>query len=396
MGGKMDSPIPNVNPGDLITAAFFNQVITTINDLAQRITALEGAAPSTTEVNLKPYSGSVRVGEAITLQGANFAVPANLNTVLMDTTPITQFNPGTDTTHLSFNVPDLADLPRDVIVSVANTSGSASIIIPVLPAVQTPVGSLVLSPGDADIGIIQVGQSYDFPFLLDSQTTLPETYALSVLFNNAEGATASAWSAGTRITNALGQTITTATVAAGSPVTVRVTVTVPAGATRVDLALRAVSVSAPDDPLLNPPPLSMPLVVGQAPQISDARTTFEQMQVFPSDRLVSDPALGQVVVTPVGQETLIRVSANFTRDGTYDYSARVVPANPPGAWTVTPISPTPPHTEESDGSSQLIVVRVAADSPDPLDSRILEIHAARSGPGAPTFDSWFSVAIQST
>jgi hypothetical protein len=387
-----------VKPGDLITADLMNQILNELADLHTRISALESTGQSSTKVTLKPYIGFAHIGDEITLEGTNFAVPVNLNVVIVGNIRITQFNPGTDDTHLIFNVPNISGVPKDEIVSVTNSTGSASITIALRLPVLTPVGSMVITAVPLNIGAIQVGQTYEFPFVFDSQTNIAETYLVTALFSNFVGSSLSAWSANTHITDLTKQTISKVTVAQGSPVTVRVSVTVPPEATSVDMALQVQSVNAPNDPLLNPVPLPISIVVGQVPQVSDPRTTFEQLMVSPSSRLVNDPQLGQILRTPVKQQTLARVTVNFTVAGNYSYSARVVPADPSGVWSVTVTSPTPPATSEIAGSSQLVISQLSANTQDTptLSSRTLEIHATRNEPGGENFDSWFTIPIQMT
>jgi len=383
-----------VEPGDLITADLINQVLAELGDLQTRVSVLEGQAQPGNKITLKPYLGSPRIGDEITVTGTNFAVPVSLNVVMMGAVRITQFNPGTDGSHLVFNVPNIPGVPVDVTLSVTNSTGSDSIIIRVLAAMQVPVGAMVVSAIPPGIGVIQVGQTYNFLFTLDSQTTIAETYLLSALFSNAVGVPLGAWSENATIRNSNGQTVSSVPVTPGNPATIRVAVTVPAGATRVDLALQVQSVNAPSDPLLNPPPMPITIVVGQSPNVSDSRTTFEQLRIAPTSRLVVDAILGQVVRTPVGQQTAARVTANFTVAGVYNYTARIVPAEPAGAWSATVTSPAPANTSEIIGSSQQIVVQLSADGADSLASRRLEIHATRNGPNGENFDSWFPIPIQ--
>jgi hypothetical protein len=384
-----------VRPGDLITAAAFNHLIDGYDDLLQRVIALEGQIVQPgTGVTVQPLGHSVEVGDEITVIGTHFAQPVALNVVMFGTTRITQFNPGTDDHHLVFNVPPVTGLPRDVTFSVTNSTGSASMQITVLATTNpVPIGSLVISPVPTSPGVIQVGQTFTFPFTVDSQTNIPETYSLVVLYNQVVGSTPNAWSQATSIRNQSNQSITGVTVANGSPVTVNVRVTVPAGATRANLTLQALSQHAPSDPLLNTSSM-LSIVVGQAPVVSDPRVSFEQLLVAPANRLQNDPALGQVIRTPVGNETLVRVTANFDITGTYAFSGRAVPEDLT-LWTVTRDPSTPASNAQGPGNPRDIIVRVAALAADNVASRTLEIHAARTGPGE-TFDSWFSVAIQNS
>lgn len=387
----MPNPIQHVNPGDLITSVQFNEFADHVNDLVQRVTVLEAVLQPSTHVTLQPLLGSVRIGDPITVQGTNFAVPVTLNNVRLDGQPVTQFNPGTDDSHLVFNVPSISGTPRDVTFSVQNNTGSASIVITVLPATGVvPVGEMRITQVAVNTGPITIGQSYVFPFVLDSQTNIPEEYLVSLTFANTQGAATGAWQSASRISNMANQTVNHVTVAPGSPVTVRAEVTIPAGAVRADLLLNVVSVNNPTSPDLNVIANPVALVVGAATQVSDPRTSVAALLTAPSSRLVTDPVLGQVIATPVGQQTLVRVTAEFSVAGAYTYSARVVPSTP--LWTVTMQGTT--SSTETAGSSQEILTQLAAVGADTTPTRVIEIHAARTGPGGELFDSWLSVPIR--
>lgn len=385
----MTGPIEIVRPGDLITYISFNHIASHLNDLMQRVATLEAQIQPGANVTLLPFSGSARIGDEITVRGTNFAVPVHLNVVMLDTVRITQFNPGTDDSHLVFNVPPgITGVPKDATFSVSNSTGSASMVIPVLPAgTPVPVGELRITQGTAETGPIQVGGAYNFPFILDSQTDITETYLVTARFDNASGAAAGAWLNNTRILNQLGSPQPMPTVTPGSPVTVRVAVTVPSGAVSVDLALRVQSISSPQDPKLNVTSTPVTLAVGEAPEISDLRTTFGSLAVAPSTMLQDG-----VIIAPGGETALIRVSAEFSLAGVYSYSTRMA-GGQDTAWAVSIISPSTPTTTEAAGGSEDIVVQVLSPAAA-TDGSTLEIHAARVGPEGPAYDSWFSIPLR--
>jgi hypothetical protein len=136
----------------------------------------------------------------------------------------------------------------------------------------------------------------------------------------------------------------------------------------------------------------MPISVGQSTSVSDPRTSFEQLIVSPSNRLDNDALLGDVIETPPGNQTLVRVTAEFDVTGTYAFSARIVPDDA-ARWTVALSSSTQTPTQQGPANPKNIIVQLTAVAADNLASRVLEIHAARTGPGD-QFDSWFAVAIR--
>src|SRR5690349_10724747 len=239
--GTTGPVIPHVQPGDLIRASDMNVLIDDVTDLLARVAALEGAGASGSNqpvITGRLPTGDITVRSQLILTGRNFLVPVNQNTVIIDTLQISQFLTGSDDTQLIFDVPTgFSGLPRDVTVTVTNRNGSDSTTIHLLPEVIIPVGQLVITDTTGDLGgNIQVGSTYTFTFSLDSQTDIPETYTVTALFSNAQGATMSAWQTGATILGGTQLTITP-----GKPVTVGVRVTVPAGATSVDFALSVAS-----------------------------------------------------------------------------------------------------------------------------------------------------------
>src|SRR6185295_19135432 len=93
-------PIRTVNPGDLITALDWNDLITLINGMEIRIEQLEsgpasGGAPRITQV-LPP--GPVTAGDTIRIFGSNFDFGTGGHSVFFgNTRAITFFNGSSDT-----------------------------------------------------------------------------------------------------------------------------------------------------------------------------------------------------------------------------------------------------------------------------------------------------------
>lgn len=293
--------------------------------------------------------------------------------------------PGDLITTDAFNT--MANQIDDLIERVTQLEGQAQ---PGPGPGPAPVGSMVITQVPTNPGPIQIGQTYDFPFILDSQTNIPALYTFTVLYSQVVGANANAWSLGTTIRNPLNQTVSNATIANGSPLTIHVRITIPAGAVSATMTIQVNAVHAPNDPLLNVSRL-MPITIGQSPNVSDPRTTFEQLLVSPVENLVNDPLLGDVVETPVGSQSLVRVTANFTLNGTYAFSTNVVPPDP--AWTAALHASVQTPTAQGPSNPKQIIVRLTANTADATPSRVLEIHAVHTGPGQ-QFDSWFPIAIR--
>ncbi len=132
---------PRVQPGDLITADQWNSVLDALESLDSRI----GAGPdrSVAITGLFP-AGSRRVGEHLTVKGNNFAVPAILNEVTVDTVHISAFGFDYSDKQLSFDLPDVPDLGtgKTVVIKVSNTNGFDTASLTLLPALTFPQGRL--------------------------------------------------------------------------------------------------------------------------------------------------------------------------------------------------------------------------------------------------------------
>src|SRR5262245_560238 len=109
--------IPQVNRGDLITAELFDQLIAALNSLDARVAVLEGQGPGGPNQviirSLEPPSGSVRIGQDLTIRGNNFGHSAGRLKVFIDDLPIDNFNrPGTNDQTIIITIPtDLGSPP---------------------------------------------------------------------------------------------------------------------------------------------------------------------------------------------------------------------------------------------------------------------------------------------
>ncbi|HXU35886.1 MAG TPA: hypothetical protein VN937_05945 [Blastocatellia bacterium] len=376
--------LANVQPGDLITAEFMNRLMDAMRSLDNRISDLE----SSDVVNRPPVltgrrpTGDTEVGSLLTLIGRNFLQPGELNTVMLGGVPINQFagGPGGSTdTELIFTVPDVfSGLPRTVPVSVTNQFGaSTSLQVRLLPHVQPQGGQVVIFNQTPPLGQINAGSTFELKWLVDSQTVLPAVYNLGVNFSNVVGATAAAWQAGTVITPS-----GTREIPRGTPLAVSARITVPAGATSVQIALRAESV---DTAIAGKSSDALSITVGATPDISDPRLLATLSAIPPFDGTVPNAAhaagIGGVsgVEVRFGATGLIPITIHVTQDssaaGSYSFEASV--EDPAGLWQSPTVTPT--------GSSQ------AAPS-----DRNLSVHIQNSDTGLSTTVKFLVVRARHT
>src|SRR2546425_12125117 len=111
----------DVQPGDLITADLMNRVLHEVQQLEDRLTALEEQGPTGGAVFITDLSGTLRIGETLTVLGGNFEVPASLNIVTMDGVRIDRFIAGSNDTTLVFGIPrSLNGAPRTATLTINN------------------------------------------------------------------------------------------------------------------------------------------------------------------------------------------------------------------------------------------------------------------------------------
>jgi len=266
----MTISIPNVNPGDLITAEFMNQLIAALGGLDTRVTKLEGASSVTHPVRIDGFTASqpVHVNDQIEVDGAGFLIPVTLNTVTMGGVPVTSFATLlSNANKLIFNVPPIANIPRTgapVTVTVTNANGSAvSPQILVFPASTVPTGAtqlLYTTPPVMPQGSpnITVGQNYTFTFDLTAITNSSVTYAITPTITGA------GWS-----TQFLDSSPIQMTANATQPLHVQVTPTA-AGATGTATLSLSVVETTPGTQV-SPASISLAITLGSPPPTPDNR-----------------------------------------------------------------------------------------------------------------------------
>lgn len=352
-------PGDEVKPGDLITARDFNQVLYDIADLQRRVLLLEAAVSGQLGPVIDRLSpaNEVRAGGLLEIIGSNLPDRPDEYSVDVGGHAVVRYW-SSSTTQLLFEVPTtLTGLPRDLLVTVHKGGLSASASIHVLPAQNVPSGSVAVPNLTGDVGDIIVGHDYTFVFRVDSVTNIPERYRLSVVYVDLVGtATLADWQSRTAITMGTSSTPVPQEIqiTPGSPIEVRVNLRIPSGATSANMSLRA---DALTNPTISRSSESIPLVVGEAPPVSDSRTTFRLETLGPAAKARRASIDGQEGYE-IGyrQTATIRVSALFTQSGTYAYEM-VHESNPGGVWSITGFNPTG-TTSETAGSEQEMSVQI--------------------------------------
>ena len=199
-----------VQPGDIITADFINQILSDLEDINIRVSKLESSGTSTIVVRISGFNVTppLHINDPVEIDGAGFFAPAVLNKVTMGGLPVNDLTSDGTANKLFFLVPPIS-LPSSgdwVRVTVKNDNGSAtSEPIFVFPAAPIAAGQTQLiysmppiMPDDQRI--ITAGKPYTFVFNLKfipatNNTVTNATYTVTPTI------TGTGWSANTLDTN---------------------------------------------------------------------------------------------------------------------------------------------------------------------------------------------------
>ena len=255
-----------VAPGDLITAELFNQVLSDINDLMERVAVLEGAAGGPIIDLLNPAK-TVAVDTILTVTGRNFNPEPRYNVVKIGDVEITQFRADSTPTDLIFMVPDMfVGLPADLPVRVRDGERiSNAMPIQVVGPDQTQQGNYVLqnivSPG----GQIAAEAVLNFTWNVQAMTSYPDKVTLELLVGQIQGVgvTVAQW-----LATAQFQPPSPLSVQPGQTKPVSLSVKMPKNATGAQLALKVTS----EDGHVSNTSDSIEVKVGAAVEASDPRT----------------------------------------------------------------------------------------------------------------------------
>src|SRR5947208_16741066 len=100
-------PLPNVTSGDVITAAYWNHLVSLLNDLETRLADLEGqGSDGTVRIIQVIPAGTVTAGDTIRVSGRNFDFVRGGHSVFFGTTRATNFLGGSSANLLIVQIPD--------------------------------------------------------------------------------------------------------------------------------------------------------------------------------------------------------------------------------------------------------------------------------------------------
>jgi hypothetical protein len=351
-----------VKPGDLITAAYFNQVLGSFD---KRISALESSIGSSSGAmvitGLSP-SGPLHMGDQVTVLGQNFGMPSQV-TVTIDGATVSgsAFLPGSGNNALIFQIPPVQGVPPQgqlVTLAVTNPTSSATYQFTLLPYTLTiPTGQLFVSmTGPPSVGSITAGNSYIFVFTITSSTSLTDNYTLAASLDSASAA--AQWTVATVVPSGAqaGNALNQVTIQNGQNITttVGVKVTIPANpvVTSGQITLTVTSQTNPTGlfgsgvstvtPNAAPPPPNTISITIAAVTASSSGATFT----------------GSSMTLPHGSTSaVVAVQALCPNAGSYAYTGPTFGA---AGWAGSVVKPPSPFTTTAANQSVVMQIQITA------------------------------------
>jgi hypothetical protein len=242
-----------IKPGDLITAAYFNQILGSFDSRISALEASLGASSAAIVITGLSPAGPLHMGDTLTVLGQNFGLPSQV-TVTVGGVAVSgsSFLPGSGNNALVFQIPPVQGIPpqgQTVNLIVSNPTSSA----PPYPftlfpyALTIPTGQILVNmTGAPAVGTITAGNSYSFQFTLTSSTSLSDVYKLAATLDAAS--TAAGWSVAT--VDSSGNPLSTVTIAPGQNIvtTVGVMATIPAAAAAASTGQITLTVTSSTNP----------------------------------------------------------------------------------------------------------------------------------------------------
>jgi hypothetical protein len=242
-----------VNPGDLITAAYFNQLLGSFDSRISALEASIGASSGAIVITGLSPTGPLHMGDKVTVLGQNFGMPSEV-TVTVGGVPVSgsSFLPGSGNYALIFQIPPVQGIPPQgqvVNLIVSNpTSAAPPYPFTLLPyALTIPTGQVLVNmTGAPGVGTITAGNSYNFTFTLTASTSLADVYTLAASLDATSSA--AGWTA--TAVDSSGQPLKQISIAQGQNTTtpVNVMVTVPAAAAAGSAAHVTLTVTSSTNP----------------------------------------------------------------------------------------------------------------------------------------------------
>jgi hypothetical protein len=386
--------LPTVQPGALIRAEFFTQLIDELLALEARVEVLENQeqptpGPGAPELDRREPTGDVKVGGQLTLFGRNFSPLAFTRVRMGGAPPITVFGPGSTDTRLSFQVPDaFEDLPRLVSLTVSNPQGTSNPLTRIRVVESRPPqgGEVFADDRTQALGTIAVDTAYALKWLVRSETLLPATYDFTPLvFDVDPVSTVDAWN------DAISLNSSHETISAEEPFEVELRVTVPHDAVSAKIALHVESTDRQFERTSNP----VTLTVDEEPVLSDPKVgvvtvkppKFDEDGNLNRVHLVGDAIeveFGAIGAIPVE----IQLRPEETKGGRYQFRSDLADAGG-GRWQLRAIDPDEIILDPDEETTIQVGIRNNGTASAPPPPTVITVRAAKRN-DANTADEYVS------
>ncbi|HEV2801605.1 MAG TPA: hypothetical protein VGW12_13960 [Pyrinomonadaceae bacterium] len=279
----MVQKLEKVKAGDLITANFMNSLLSHLEDLEERVAALEATDPTPAAVKITGFEFSknpLRVGHRLKVKGKNFSVPPELNQVFIGGVKVQTFALDSGEEQLSFDIPDIPGLVEGgsmVTVQVTNPKGTASDSLSVSPKLIIPSGNIlvtyligpVMPAGQPNI---VAGGSYIFTFEVKAIASQQGNYTLTPSVIGVQNWTAELLEDNGDIVRQSNVITLPGVPGAGATKNIRVRVKVPVGqVTGTAATLRLAVVENTPDTGVTPGNTQFTLTIGSPPPTPETR-----------------------------------------------------------------------------------------------------------------------------
>lgn len=192
----MPPQLVKVAPGDLITAAQFNDIIDSLNSALARIAALEAGGGTSTSglviTDLVP-AGPYRVGQTIQIVGKEFQFAIGATRVFFGSTQVFNLRPTSTDSLLEFEIPVVAGVTEagtEVDLTVANQTDSDTRKVILRPRQTSLQGFITTTFLSVTPATIAPGQPALFRYRLTSGANAAASYLVTPTISGSPIATA--------------------------------------------------------------------------------------------------------------------------------------------------------------------------------------------------------------
>lgn len=384
-------PIRTVNPGDLITALDWNDLITLINAMEIRIAVLEsGTATQAPRITQILPSGPVTAGDVIKIYGSGFDFSAGGHSVFFGTTRATGFLTGSSDTLLIVEVPDpvagATENGTPMTLSVGNLVAVTPVVITVKAKPIVTAGGMAFTYKGSTPTTPATGENfYDFELRSFASENLTVTISPTIAVIPPLPGGVSDPNLPSRIVLIdADQTVKAnnqVQLLEGATKTVRLRLTLPTGVGGLKYSLSASATAPGVAPLEEPLPTQ---TVGQASEQPDATVTSFNFSTMLNSNGTHSSSTGGVsgvdgtITVKPGLKATFELDATFAIPGgqTNQYQLSATVDSPAGGWVAGPQGMDNPM---SIGSSGIIPIDWGVTAPTSAPPTVLRLTITRLG-----------------